>query len=151
MSVQLPSSLHPSRDSSPSSEGLISISIYLIVPSQLSSLDVVAGAGITLEPGTGPVLVRPYCYPHLQKDEIGKGRCEAIFKESKVNPQRTTLRSMNAAREYSRVQDENLQERLNMEIELTSYSMNGGMLSQFALPSTGSTITITSLRQKTDL
>lgn len=51
---------------------------------------------------------------------LWKGRCKAIFKESKVNPQRTTLRSMNAAREYSRIQDENLQGKSPLKVPANS-------------------------------
>ncbi|XP_055960653.1 transposon Tf2-1 polyprotein [Mercurialis annua] len=40
---------------------------------------------IFLEPGTEPVVVRPYRYPHLQKDEI-EAQCAEMLKQGMIRP-----------------------------------------------------------------
>lgn len=40
---------------------------------------------IVLEPGTRPVVVRPYKYPHNQKDEIER-QCSEMLKQRIIRP-----------------------------------------------------------------
>ncbi|KAJ8766111.1 hypothetical protein K2173_020627 [Erythroxylum novogranatense] len=47
---------------------------------------------IPLEPGAKPVVVRPYRYPHGQKDEIEK-QCAAMLKQGIIRPSRSPFSS----------------------------------------------------------
>ncbi|OIT36537.1 putative mitochondrial protein, partial [Nicotiana attenuata] len=47
---------------------------------------------ICLEPGTGPVVVRPYRYPHLQKDEIER-QCTQMLQQGIIQPSRSPFSS----------------------------------------------------------
>ena len=47
---------------------------------------------IPLLPGSGPVVVRPYRYPHLQKDEIER-QCEVMLQQGIIRPSRSPLSS----------------------------------------------------------
>eukprot|EP00257_Ricinus_communis_P017974 XP_015576546.1 uncharacterized protein LOC107261479 [Ricinus communis] len=47
---------------------------------------------IFLEPGTEPVVVRPYRYPHLQKDEI-RTQCAEMLKQGVIRPSNSPFSS----------------------------------------------------------
>lgn len=47
---------------------------------------------ICLQPGTNPVIVRLYRYPHLQKDEI-KSQCDVMLKQGIIRPSRSPFSS----------------------------------------------------------
>jgi hypothetical protein len=47
---------------------------------------------ITLNPGTGPVVVRPYRYPHFQKDEIER-QCTQMLQQGIIRPSKSLLSS----------------------------------------------------------
>ncbi|KAH0705931.1 hypothetical protein KY285_010452 [Solanum tuberosum] len=47
---------------------------------------------ICLLPGTGPVVVRPYPYPHFQKDEIEK-QCDQMLQQGIIRPSRSPFSS----------------------------------------------------------
>ncbi|XP_016665517.2 uncharacterized protein [Gossypium hirsutum] len=48
---------------------------------------------ITLKPGTGPIVVRPYRYPHFQKDEIEK-QCDQMLQQGIIRPSRSPFSSL---------------------------------------------------------
>lgn len=47
---------------------------------------------ICLQPGTGPVVVRPYHYPYFQKDEI-EWQCNATLQQGIIQPNRSLFSS----------------------------------------------------------
>lgn len=47
---------------------------------------------IPLSPGIGPVVVRPYRYPHFQKDEIER-QCNAMLHQGIIRPSRSLFLS----------------------------------------------------------
>ncbi|XP_052876295.1 uncharacterized protein LOC128282166 [Gossypium arboreum] len=48
---------------------------------------------ITLKPGTGPIVVRPYRYPYFQKDEIEK-QCDQMLQQGIIRPSRSPFSSL---------------------------------------------------------
>ncbi|KAL4324350.1 hypothetical protein GQ457_11G020520 [Hibiscus cannabinus] len=47
---------------------------------------------IPLKPGSGPIVVRPYRYPHFQKDEIEK-QCDQMLQQGLIQPSRSPFSS----------------------------------------------------------